>query len=293
MEIASREEKSGPIGLPKSLPDHRLLNTGARVLVVDDHPVNLLFMRKVLKKMGMLHVDEASGGLQALKFVRKTDYDLIFMDCQMPEMDGFEAAARIREVEDFANQVKIIAVTADAMKGARERCIDAGMNDYISKPVDIEKLLSIMLHWLPAPAPDLVQTLQMQSPFMLDAVERKSPEVVNAGNQIMDWQRLSMFTDDDPQEEAALIELFKTYAQESLEILESAIGFGKDDLWKKAAHKLKGSAANLGAVALSDLCFEAEKGFETSPEHKKDLYHDILNAYESVIRVLDSHRTSV
>ena len=254
------------------------IDTGARVMVVDDHPVNLLFMRKVLKKIGFQYADEARSGKEAIELAEKTKYDLIFMDCQMPEIDGFEASTIIREKEDLVGDIKIIAVTADAMKGAREKCLDAGMNDYVSKPVDVEKLKEVLGVWLPGDPDTQTDSLEPEIGPEFDVSE--------SGSVVMDWERLRMFTDGDPEEEKELIAMFTTYAEESLEILKARCLDGEDEEWKKAAHKLKGSAANLGAQALSDVCFEAEKGFDRDQAAKEQILADILAAYEQVVEAV-------
>ncbi len=255
------------------------IDTGAKVLVVDDHPVNLLFMRKVLKKLGFEGVDEASGGKQAVEMAQKNHYALIFMDCQMPEMDGFEASTLIRESEALIGDIKIIAVTADAMKGAREKCLDAGMNDYISKPVDIDKLKAVLGAWLPGGAEGV-------SEEMVDSISQEP--CVAGEHHIMDWERLRMFTEGDAEEERELIEMFMVYAQESLQELRVHFHSGDSDEWKKAAHKLKGSAANLGAEKLSAVCLKAEHHEPGAEEEKELILRDIEQAYFEVCEVLNA-----
>lgn len=257
------------------------INTNAKLLVVDDHPVNLLFMRKVLKKLGFSHVDEACTGLGAIEKTEQDCYDLIFMDCQMPEMDGFEASTIIREREELIGDIKIIAVTADAMKGAREKCIDAGMNDYISKPVDIEKLKSILGEWIPGEEDQHVSSGNEQ----IDV--ENITECRDESSRVLDWERLRMFTEDDPDEERALIEMFTTHAEESLDVLKMQCLAGDNEEWRKAAHKLKGSAANLGANILSEECLEAEKAFELGEDEKSKIFDRMFQAYLSVYSVLN------
>ena len=266
---------------------HRLDKSTA-ILVVDDHPVNLLFMCKVLKKLGFTHVDQAGCAKQAIEMFEENSYALVFMDCQMPEMDGFEASAIIREMDGFTNRTKIIAVTADAMKGARERCIDSGMNDYMSKPVDIEKLKTILHDWLPEVdasegAAEAASGLAMMAENLADEADgaRNAPTL-----RIMDWDRMAMFTDGDPEEEAGLVALFQTYAVESLDIMDKNCRGGDCERWKKAAHKLKGSAANLGAEILSSICYEAEKAYDADDACKVDILARVHAAYGDVLRVL-------
>jgi len=116
--------------------------SGVRLLVVEDLKANRLYMQSLLKRHGAIP-DMATNGREALEKVGQTSYDIIFMDCQMPEMDGFEATRAIRTMP-LAHQPRIIALTADAMQGDRERCLDAGMDDYLNKPVRTETVAEIL-----------------------------------------------------------------------------------------------------------------------------------------------------
>jgi CheY-like chemotaxis protein len=111
----------------------------ARILLAEDNIVNQRVALKQLSRMGY-EADVVSTGVQVLEAVARTRYDVILMDCHMPEMDGYEATARIRELPKSFGKVRIIAMTANAMQGDREKCIEAGMDDYISKPVKLEDL---------------------------------------------------------------------------------------------------------------------------------------------------------
>lgn len=117
-----------------------------RILVVEDNQVNLLLATTILKKAGH-RVEGASNGLEALSAIRSRPYDLILMDMMMPEMDGLEATRAIRQLSDSRAEIPIIAMTANAMKGDREKCLQAGMNDYLSKPIDKAKLFEKVEHW--------------------------------------------------------------------------------------------------------------------------------------------------
>ncbi len=120
----------------------------ARVLVVDDNIVNQKMAVKMLEKLGCT-IEVADNGLEAVKKVEKSTYDLVLMDCQMPEMDGYEATTKIRLEENGSKHTLIIAMTAHAMQGDRERCLKAGMDDYIAKPIRKENLFEIMEKWIP------------------------------------------------------------------------------------------------------------------------------------------------
>ncbi len=127
------------------------LPTPRRVLVVDDNSVNLTVARRVLEKLGC-RVDTAANGREAVEMLQRLPYDVVFMDCQMPEMDGYEATALARRLEHLnSRRTPIVAMTANAMQGDRDRCLAAGMDDYVSKPVHPKALKSALLQWAPEP----------------------------------------------------------------------------------------------------------------------------------------------
>ena len=124
-----------------------------RLLVVEDNAVNMMVMKGVLAKLGYRQIEKAVDGLEAVEKVTQGSYDLILMDCQMPKLDGYAATRRLREQ---GVKTPIVAMTAHAMSGDREKCLEAGMDDYLSKPISIDKLGAILEQWLIAtvdPAP--------------------------------------------------------------------------------------------------------------------------------------------
>ncbi|NCD42894.1 MAG: response regulator, partial [Bacteroidia bacterium] len=123
------------------------LFTDKKILVVDDDMRNVFALSKILTNKGM-KVSKAVNGKMAMEVIEKEgDFDLVLLDIMMPEMDGYETTRRLRENPRFRN-LPIIALTAKAMKDDRQKCIDAGANDYLSKPVNVDKLLSLMRVWL-------------------------------------------------------------------------------------------------------------------------------------------------
>ena len=120
----------------------------ARILLAEDNLVNQKIALRLLEKAG-LSADLAKNGKEAVNAVQNANYDLILMDCQMPEMDGFEATAAIRKLEEATRRhTPIVALTANAMTGDRERCLDCGMDDYVSKPFDVKALQRLITQWL-------------------------------------------------------------------------------------------------------------------------------------------------
>ena len=131
----------------------RFMGAETRVLVVEDNPVNQKVALMMLRKLGV-RADVAGNGKEGIEILKSVPYDLVLMDCQMPEMNGYDAVARIRKLEGRNRRVPVIAMTAEALEGSREKCLAAGMDDFISKPVKPKDLLRALESWLsPIPAP--------------------------------------------------------------------------------------------------------------------------------------------
>lgn len=133
----TQSDSTQPESLPEAFP-------GRRILLVEDNEVNRKVATRLLSKL-QLEVDIAVNGLEAVEKATDNNYDLILMDCQMPEMDGYEATRVLRE---RGVQTPIIALTANALEGDREKCLACGMNDYLSKPIQADKLRATLAHWL-------------------------------------------------------------------------------------------------------------------------------------------------
>ena len=236
----------------------------ARVLVIDDHPINLVFAKKLLEKFGVGTVDTVDNGAGALDMMVEGRYDLVLTDCQMPEMDGYEVAREIRNRErDGKKSIPIVAMTANAMVGDREKCLDAGMDDYISKPVNEGRLLEVLSTWLKH---KMGEGPQASAPIQNTVIE--SNEM--ADDAPVDMEHLRMMIGDDPDDQAEIIAMFIDLTAESLQLLTEQYEDAEE--WKKTAHKMKGSAANFGANQLMELCMEAEFGFEAPRAQKEKIY---------------------
>ncbi|HEY9898041.1 MAG TPA: PAS domain S-box protein [Pantanalinema sp.] len=213
-----------------------------RLLLVEDNPINQRVAQAQLRRLGVEpHV--AASGTAALEAFSGDAYDLILMDCQMPLMDGFEATRLIRLHEaPQGRRVPIVAMTANAMRGDREKCLEAGMDDYLSKPFTQEQLAAVLARWLGDDSPGAAAP-----PADLDA--RALPCV--------DLARLRAVV--DPEEAGLLLGLFV----ESLPEIQARIGdaLAREDARAlvSVVHELKGTAANLGVAALAAICRRMEE----------------------------------
>lgn len=243
--------------LPEQQNDANLTPiTDAKVLLVEDYNINAIFAEKILRKFGIKDIDVVTDGLQAILRCQVKNYDIIFMDCQMPELDGYRATEELRHKEwRNGSHIPIVAMTANAMVGDREKCLRAGMDDYISKPIRVQHLKKVLHRWFRfSEEKDLQQEVK--------AVTSAQPAPVNL-------EQFNMFTDGDSNEKKELFDLFMDQTNHLLSILEQNLGEDGREAWKSAAHRLKGSSGNLGAMPLHDLSRTAEINFEQDLTHKK------------------------
>ena len=213
------------------------------MLVAEDNPVNQLVIQGMLDKRGYA-CDIVANGREALDHLARGGHAAVLMDVQMPELDGLEATSRIRAQEGADEHLPIIAMTANAMEGDRERFLEAGMDDYISKPLRPDQLDAILERWLGngAPAPPAAATTGN-----------------GAGSSLIDAGRVQRFRDDYPEIADRLVALFADTTPPLIEQISNAIHGGEDDAVRRLAHKLKGSCQNVGATRMGTLCRRLEQ----------------------------------
>lgn len=224
---------------------------GYRVLLVEDTPFNQEIATAFLTEVGF-DVTLAENGQEALETLEQSRFDLVLMDVQMPVLDGFETTRRLRSQQRFRD-LPIIAMTANAMKGDRNRCLQAGMNDYVSKPVSQEKLYETLAKWLP----DTETPEQATAPVLPeDEAMTASPEVPLD----LDKARMQMGGSDALLKR--MLTRFRTsQANAVTELLEAWDNDDKEAV-HRLAHTLKGVAASIGADALSKVAFDLETALE-------------------------------
>jgi PAS domain S-box-containing protein len=239
--IVSRLGGGGQTLAPRALPQRRLdvaLQTlrSASVLLVEDNEVNQELAVDILTALG-LTVSVACNGQVALEMMGLREFDAVLMDCQMPVMDGYEATRRIRQQARFAH-IPILAMTANAMSGDRERCLAAGMNEHISKPVNQESLATTLAQWLAPGAPAALNT----DPAPAYAVLRSAGIDVDFGLGRLHGNEIAY---------RRLMQQLQVTEVRFDELLREALGRGETELARRLVHNLQGIAANLGAAALA------------------------------------------
>jgi len=207
-----------------------------RILVVEDNAVNQQLALLLLQKVGY-RADVAANGVEALEALERQPYDAVLMDVEMPEMDGLEATRRIHQRWPRERRPHIVAVTANAMQGERELCIQAGMDDYVTKPIREEELVGALIRAARRP-----RAPQQASAIDIDVFSRLVASFGEHGNESV----------------AALIDTFLAHVPGQLATLGTALEREDVDEVKRGAHTLKANAAMFGATALADLCREIE-----------------------------------
>ena len=249
-----------------------------QILLVEDNAVNQMVATTMLEKYGC-HITPAGNGKEALTLVKQRQFDLIFMDCQMPEMDGYEATQAIRLLEN-KNKVKptpIVALTANAMKGDDEKCFNAGMDDYVSKPVKQNELEEMLIKWL------------NKKQLHANSDSEKSSEINDA---VIDQQIFETFCDLMGDSLSLVISRYLETSKEYIEQIIKSDKEGNLEALSAAAHPLKSSSQQIGASKLSSIAQEIEKlSLEDNADQKaiSDLVEKIKEAHSDAKTVLEKH----
>jgi PAS domain S-box-containing protein len=229
-----------------------------RILVVEDNTTNQILALEILKKLGY-RADAVANGREAVSALQTLPYDLVLMDCQMPEMDGFVATRHIRKNKSAASaaQIPIIAMTAHALKGDRERCLEAGMNDYLTKPVRPGDLASMLERWLHQTAdnsPAAPADAERQAPAQNDAhpavAARDGGPAEESTAAVFDRGEFMSRVMGDAELAETLTRTFLDDLPLQLKKLEAAAAGNDARQSEQLAHRIKGAAANMGAKGL-------------------------------------------
>ena len=260
----------------------RPLADRGRVLVVEDNELNQVVARGLVERLGFTTAVAANGS-DALDALRREHYDVVLMDCHMPVMDGFAATRRIRESERGRTRLPVVALTASATVSDRERCLSAGMDDHLAKPIDADALAAVLDRWVPAGRPP--------TPLpRADPDARVTPERIRVvrvdHDQVESLAGLRTATGDSLL--TTFIASFARRADDRLETIRDCAERGDAEALVMAAHELKGSAATIGAVVVAGLCAELEDGGLVVLAGRPGLLDDLADELALAVRELDA-----
>ena len=253
-----------------------------RILVVEDNMVNQHLALQLLARMGY-RADVAGNGLEAIQALRRQSYDVVFMDVHMPEMDGLTATQHICKEWSAASRPKIIAMTANAMQGDREKCLSVGMDDYISKPIRVEELVqSLNLCRSSSENPESLPLVDETPPhgklgeyLPLSSDEAINTEVLQGLHKTLGANASQFLTQ--------LIDVYLEETPSLLQAMDTAVAQTDAAAMQQAAHTLKSSSASLGATTLSKLCEQLESlGHSQSTTGAREIVVQLESEYERV-----------
>ena len=254
------------------------------ILIAEDNAINREVILNQLQSLGY-SADAVFNGREALEALEKQRYDVVLMDCQMPEMDGFEATAEIRRREEGKlNRIVIIAITANVLKGEHEKCLAAGMDDYLGKPVNVKKLRKMLKRWVSA------------SDTKNDALpETSNPPGAEEEREIINLSVLASFREIQqpgaPDLVNKLINLFIDDTTKRISILKEAAADKDSNIIKKQAHSLKGSSSFIGAVQIKALSTElSESALDIA--QMEVLIAELETEFEKVLKFFKAMRQS-
>jgi two-component system, sensor histidine kinase and response regulator len=261
----------------KQLLTKRETHYNVRILVAEDSLINQKVIAGILDIIGY-QFDVVANGLEAVEALKKGAYDLVLMDCQMPELDGYEATKLIREMEGDRTHTPIVALTAHALAGERERCLMVGMDDYLSKPFEEKDLCRILEKWTKSEA--LPRKRSEDLPF-------NSIEI----DQLIDKSQIDKIREleskGNPNLLKEMVELYIEQSVENLLILKKGIDNRVADEIERSAHKMKSESGSLGIIRVNRICSQLEAiGRSKSLENVGDLFEELKEECERAYRAL-------
>ncbi|WP_395373979.1 ATP-binding protein [Marinicella sp. W31] len=277
---------------PKPANDRDVDSIDDSVLLVEDNEVNLKVAQKLIDYIGY-PFDVARNGMEGLEKAKTTSYRMILMDCQMPVMDGYTCTRRIRnyEKDNHIGRTPIIAMTANAMLGDREKCIAAGMDDYMSKPLNRYILEKTLKKW--DPLADVQKSVSVQPSIAVatssPAKDSKPAETINSKwLSVESLEKIEEFMGDETN---SLLELFKQESPALLKKMQHKQSQNDFPEVQKIAHTLKSTSANIGANGLSFFCKKMEQAaMEKNVAQMSDLQEKIKKSYLLTIREIRKYR---
>ncbi|SFN76391.1 PAS domain S-box protein [Nitrosospira briensis] len=258
---------------------------GRLILVAEDSEINQKVIRQQLTLLGYA-ADIARDGREALKRWEGGEYALLLTDLHMPEMDGYQLTAAVRLAEQGKVRHPIIAFTANALKGEAEHCRAVGMDDYLSKPVQLAHLRAVLHKWLPPPAS--TELLALATPAA--SATGIAPATAPAGEKPVDVSVLEALVGNDPAVISEFLQDFRTSSGKIAAELRAACEAGQAEAAGASAHKLKSSARSVGALALGERCAEMERAGKAGDMRELNA---LLPSFESELAAVDKYIESL
>ncbi|MBI1309146.1 MAG: response regulator [Proteobacteria bacterium] len=241
---------------------HTIPAEEASVLVAEDHPLNTAYMKRFLPSLGITDFTIVENGQLAVEAATRRTFNVVLMDCHMPLMNGYEATRAIRKAEaKTGHHTIIIALTANALPGEREKCLTCGMDSYLTKPVEKLAFIKVLSQWM-----DFSSAPTTTAP-------QKIP--------VLNLSAFRTFSGGDKTVEREFVSLFMSQAEIKMHELGESCMEGPCPPWVEAAHSLKGSAATVGALRLSNLCEQAQQMEQATASKRQEMFDKITAVFEA------------
>ncbi len=303
-----------PFAVPVSQSEQKLgERLPLKILLAEDNAVNQKVAINILNKLGY-RADIAANGLEVLEALQRQSYDLVLMDVQMPEMDGLTATRLICKRRSPAERPRIIAMTANAMESDREACLQAGMDDYLSKPIRLEALISALNKCSPkvtAPMVRSTESIATLEASSTSEIPENEPEAIEMpmvssleaetssepAEEVLDARTLQDLQDmvgDDVEGMVAIVDCYLEDAPEQLEQMQEAIAQGDAEELQMKAHSLKSSSGSFGANVFAQMCKELESmGRDASLEGAAELLSRAMAEYQRVDAAINEFKNKI
>lgn len=247
----------------------------AKILIAEDHPLNQAYVKLLMAKYGFIDFDLYENGRDALAAITQKTYDVVLMDCFMPELNGFDTTRQVRERErGTGRHLPIVAMTANAMLGDEQKCFAAGMDDYVAKPIVEAEFVDALSRWIK---------------FDRNVMQPQKKEAIStASSEVIDLSIMKTFSGGDPQIENQLVGMF--IAQTDINFTKLEAGCHKADCteWVEAAHSLKGGAGGMGAEMLRSAAEKAQMMENATIEERTAVLTQLRSYYQEVKEYLSN-----
>ena len=272
----------------KQTADAHQKTSKLKILIAEDNPINQKVVLHQLRSFGY-DADVVGNGKEALNLLERIDYDIILMDCQMPEMDGYDATRAIRQLDSEKSKIAIMAMTANALKEDRDRCIACGMDDYLSKPIRKEDLAQKLAEWEKKIfAQNAIALSVLSTPIITDHVNAQAISADQNPNNseslpLIDWSYLESIAEGDEEFKTELMQTYYESTSKSLEQLKQAIAENNYHMITRIAHSIKGASSNLGMISIAAIADDLQQvGKDQTEENIQEMFKKMQSLFSQI-----------